>query len=358
MVQTLAVRPHEALPSVEKARALLAECRSTHEVKKIHALAQAVATAARGTEIGLDASEIVLWAKRRIGELSIALPKAPSGNARVSPESGVRTQAKQDALAVYGLTKQRVSEAEKIAVMPEADLRQYMAASRKHGEAPTLLGAVSLARISDSERRLVIAKLGDVPQVSRAIQEARRELAIEKLNSTAAKEAKRIEGVYDVIVIDPPWPMEKIERDVRPNQIEFDYPTMSEDELRVLKVPCTHDAHVWLWTTHRFLPMAFRLLEAWALKYVCTFVWHKPGGYQPVGLPQYNCEFAIYARRGAPKFVSTKSLNVCFEAPRGKHSEKPEVFYELVRRVTAGRRLDMFNRRRIEGFDRWGKEAG
>jgi N6-adenosine-specific RNA methylase IME4 len=162
---------------------------------------------------------------------------------------------------------------------------------------------------------------------------------------------------YDVVVIDPPWPMEKIERDVRPKQSTMDYPTMTEDELGDLEISMAKDCHVWLWTTHRFMPMAFRLLARWGLKYVCTFVWYKPGGFQPVGLPQYNCEFALYARRGSPKFKTTKEFDVCFRAPRGKHSEKPEQFYETVRRVCAGRKLDMFNRRKIQGFDGWGKEA-
>jgi len=192
---------------------------------------------------------------------------------------------------------------------------------------------------------------------SAALREIKRQEIVAKLEDTAAKEVKALDGVYDVIVIDPPWPMQKIERDVRPNQTEFDYPTMSEAELAAMTMPAADDCHLWLWTTHKFLPMAFRCLDYWEFNYVCMFVWHKPGGFQPIGLPQYNCEFAIYARRGTPSFIDTKAFPVCFQAPRGGHSEKPEDFYGIIRRVTAGRRIDMFNRRQIDGFDTWGKEA-
>jgi N6-adenosine-specific RNA methylase IME4 len=199
-------------------------------------------------------------------------------------------------------------------------------------------------------------KTGEIPAAA-AIREMKRDEIVATLEDTKTKEVKAASGVYDVIVIDPPWPMKKIERDERPNQSEFDYPTMSEEELAAMEIPAADNCHMWQWTTHKFLPMALRLLDGWGFKYVCCFVWHKPGGFQPIGLPQFNCEFAIYARKGTPQFIDTKAFNTCFNAPRGAHSEKPGEFYDVVRRVTAGRRIDMFNRRAIDGFDTWGNEA-
>lgn len=220
--------------------------------------------------------------------------------------------------------------------------RQYVSdAKRLRDEAPELLERVRSGELT-------------IPQ---AKTELKRAEVKQRLEQVVAREAEAPTGLFDVIVIDPPWQMEKIEREVAPNQVGFDYPTMPEEELAALHIPAADDCHMWLWTTHRFLPMALRLLGAWGFKYVCTFTWHKPGGFQPFGLPQYNCEFAVYARKGAPQFIDVKDFKVCFDAPRGAHSEKPDAFYDVVRRVTGGRRLDMFNRRAIDGFSTWGNEA-
>lgn len=236
---------------------------------------------------------------------------------------------------------------------------------------PEVKDAIRNTEIADSTTQLLeLARLTPEKQVEVArsivngaasVIDAKREIkkaeVIANLEDVKVKEAKAVEGVYDVIVIDPPWPMKKIERDIAPDQVEFDYPTMTIDEIKALEVPCADNCHVWLWTTHKYLPDALEILQAWDMKYVCTFVWHKPGGFQPFGLPQYNAEFALYARKGTPEFTDFKDFKLCFDAPRTGHSEKPDYFYELVRRVTAGRRLDMFSRRAIPGFDSWGKEA-
>jgi len=257
---------------------------------------------------------------------------------------------------------QRAVIASKLANMPKHIHKTDMQICISQPEAAAMMNvsprtvATVKAVERDAPEYIPLIESGEMT-VNRAQTEMKRTKIIEKLKDIEAVEAKSIAGLFDVITIDPPWQMEKIERYVAPNQVAFDYPTMALEEIKALQLPCADNCHVWLWTTHKYLPFAFDILKEWGLKYVCTFVWHKPGGFQPFGLPQYNSEFCLYARKGTPIFTETKQFNTCFQAPRGAHSEKPNEFYDMIRRVTAGRRLDMFNRRKIEGFETWGNEA-
>ena len=167
------------------------------------------------------------------------------------------------------------------------------------------------------------------------------------------------EGKYQTIVIDPPWPIQKIIRDDRPNQDVFDYPTMSIAEITNFDINQFADdnCHIYLWSTHKFLPIAFLILDSWGFRYQCLMVWHKPGGFQPFGMPQFNCEFILLGKKGSLAFLDTKSFPCCFNAARGKHSEKPNEFYELVRRVSPGPRIDIFARKERKGWDVYGNEV-
>jgi hypothetical protein len=73
-------------------------------------------------------------------------------------------------------------------------------------------------------------------------------------------------------------------------------------------------------------------------------------------LPQYNTEHVVYARRGTPLFIDTRDFRLGFSAPRREHSRKPSLFYDTVRRVTGGSRIDVFSREPHEGFAQYGNE--
>ncbi len=314
----------------------IAECHRVDEAKKIADKATAIcayARQAKNPEIERMAAEIRLRAKRRLGQLTRQLDRAHKigqGRKVQLPKSG---KLKADVLKEANLSTSQAHRCEQLASVSDQEFEDYLAQCRTN------------ERVASSDAL-----------TSRLIREIKRSEIAQRIAGICERDIEAITGAYDVIVIDPPWPMKKIDRDTRSSQTAFDYPIMQEDELKELLIPAADDCHVWLWTTHKYLPMGFRLLSHWQLDYVCTFVWHKPGGFQPFGLPQYNCEFALYAHQGAPFFTDLSAFKTCFQAPRTRHSEKPEEFYRLIRRVTQGRRLDMFSRRPIEGFDGWGNE--
>jgi N6-adenosine-specific RNA methylase IME4/predicted transcriptional regulator len=252
--------------------------------------------------------------------------------------------------------------------------KQLIEGGKSQREAADILGVTQATVSGDlkadknlSERAETEPEIGNTSDdtdknLSDLEQSRKREAVLREQLKVAQTPATALTKRYGTIVIDPPWPMKKIEREVRPNQVEFDYPTMDYEQLRAFRSTfqdfTADDCHVFMWTTQKFLPMALRLFEDYGVKYVLTMVWHKPGGFQPIGLPQYNCEFVLYGRIGSPDFSDTKAFNCCFNAPRAEHSRKPDAFYDLVRRVTAGERLDIFSREARDGFDQFGNETG
>src|SRR3981189_2583441 len=257
-----------------------------------------------------------------------SLPEQASSTASASPPPLIALPS----LAKLGISKTQSWRWQAIASVPDEAFEDHIASVKAGDEELTTAGVYRLAKQQRSQ---------------------------ETLAAVANRVISAPTGRYSCIVIDPPWPMEKIEREVRPNQVGFEYPTMSEDELAAFPVPdvAADDCHLFCWTTHKFLFMAQRLIPHWGFRYVSAFVWHKPGGFQPIGLPQYNCEFALYARRGTPKFVDLKQFSCCFNAPRREHSRKPDEFYDIVRRVTAAPRIDVFSREAREGFAQYGNET-
>lgn len=168
-------------------------------------------------------------------------------------------------------------------------------------------------------------------------------------------------GTYHTFVVDPPWEIEKIARDVRPKQKAMDYPSIPDEELcawgeKHLVPAARDDAHLYLWTTHKKLPLALDLVESWGFNYQCLLTWVKNVGFTPFSW-MYSTELIIFARRGNLDLLQL-GRRLDFSAKVREHSRKPDEFYDLVREVSPGPRLDMFSREARDGFDTWGGEAG
>lgn len=223
---------------------------------------------------------------------------------------------------------------------------------------------------SDDEQRRAQAALTevaperpvDIATAERAVKAQRREQQRQRHAELPAPQEPD-QAVYRCIVIDPPWPMQKIDRDVRPNQTGFDYPTMTEDDLcgpfvngsTIEDLADDRGSHLYLWTTHKFLPTALRLTETWGFRYQCLMTWVKNVGFTPFSW-MYDTEHVIFARRGDLD-VERKGLRLSFSAPTVGHSIKPDVFFDRVREASPGPRLELFARTPHEGFEPWGNEV-
>ena len=164
---------------------------------------------------------------------------------------------------------------------------------------------------------------------------------------------------YHTLVVDPPWEMQKIETDKNPSQYGFDYHTMTNQEIADFPVVphlAAEDSHLYLWATHKHLPAAFGIAEAWGFRYECLLTWRKDAGFVPFSWMR-STEFALFCRRGSLQ-LSKLGKRLDLEARRSGHSRKPDQFYDLVKEVSPEPRIDVFSRQSRCGFEAWGNEVG
>jgi len=173
------------------------------------------------------------------------------------------------------------------------------------------------------------------------------------------KKSIEIKPIYRTIVIDPPWPIEKSLRTARPNQIEMDYKTWSLEEIRnfpIKKFISKDGCHLYLWTTHKYLPDAIQILGDWGFKYHCLLTWVKNVGFTPFSF-MFSTELVLFGLMGNVAMIK-KGERLDFTADAREHSRKPDKFYDLVKRVSPDPRIDIFSREKRDGFDQWGIEVG
>jgi N6-adenosine-specific RNA methylase IME4 len=167
---------------------------------------------------------------------------------------------------------------------------------------------------------------------------------------------------YRTIVADPPWHYDGFGVGIgsgRGTKKPMPYQTMSVDEIKALPVADLADdaAHLYLWTTTKYLRSAFEVAESWGFRYAQILVWVKPTRATMLG-GAFGCnvEFALFCRRGVLAHVN-KSHTAWWEWSRSQHSRKPEAFLDMVESVSPGPYLELFSRRARFGWDYWGDES-
>lgn len=183
---------------------------------------------------------------------------------------------------------------------------------------------------------------------------------------------------YRTIVADPPWRYRSSDiltrgwhktasiGTTKPGEAEGQYTTMTNAEIAALPVSewADKDCTLYLWVTNPrlygerdgSLP-PIEIAAGWGFRYVTMLTWVKTG---PLGLGFYfrgNTEHVLFCVKGDVKIPPSQRESNVIIAAKGKHSAKPDRFYEIVERVSPGPYLELFARRRRYGWDVWGNEA-
>lgn len=177
------------------------------------------------------------------------------------------------------------------------------------------------------------------------------------------------DGGFKTIVADPPWKYSKWgAASVAPRGSAYKpagstpmpYKTMSVQEIRQLPVRslAADNCELYLWTTQKYLPDSFSVIEAWGFKYCQTLTWVKtPKGTGQGGMYCPTTEFLLLARIGRmPKKKRCDTTWFHIKRPM-RHSQKPEVFQDLIEMQTDGPRIELFARRVRDGWTVWGNEV-
>lgn len=199
-------------------------------------------------------------------------------------------------------------------------------------------------------------------------------------------------GEYRTVMADPPW------NEAGGGQIQRGanrhYPLMKTRDICALPVSAwaAEDAHLYLWVTNNFLADGLEVMKAWRFRYVTKIEWFKADldtdrfgetlamlpddgarwlaaemadDKLQMGIGQYfrgvteSCLFGVRGDCEYRKLPDGKRAQgrTGFHAPRGQHSAKPEKMRQMVELVSHGPYLEMFARRPVPNWDRWGLEA-
>jgi N6-adenosine-specific RNA methylase IME4 len=252
--------------------------------------------------------------EKRAAQQRMRRGKAPSGK---FPE-GVTGQTRDKVGAFAGMSGRTVEKVAAVVRAAERDPRKFGA----------LLEEMDRTR-----------KVDGVYRKLRQAQDETRRLAV-----------KPVDGRFRTIVVDPPYSY----RQSLAGRARPDYAVMSQKQLLALPVVDWADgeSHIYLWAPNNCLPEALELMSVWGFSFTTLLTWIKPR----FGLGSYfraSTEQCLFGVRGK---LMTRARNIPthFEAAAGRHSDKPDEFFDLVERASYPRFLEVFARKHRKHWTAWG----
>lgn len=169
---------------------------------------------------------------------------------------------------------------------------------------------------------------------------------------------------YDVIVVDPPWPINHCMnlKNFNNRKKPIGYDQMSLKNIVDLPIVnlCSDNCIMFLWVTHAMLPAGLNCLMSWGFKYHILLTWHKRNGINMYGFTR-NSELILVGYKGNGMGNCTqKGIKIptvfSISSKSLQHSQKPDWLYDMIYICYEGTRLSLFERFPRRGFDCWGNE--
>lgn len=166
---------------------------------------------------------------------------------------------------------------------------------------------------------------------------------------------------YQIIYADPPWEVKAGAANLHiPHQKTRDlqYPTMTLEEIKNLPIRdiVDNNAVLFLWSINKYVEQSYSVARAWGFIPSTMLVWcKKPKGRGLGGTFGISTEYLLFARRGTYK-AKDRHWSTWFEATRLKHSEKPQIARDLIEKCFNGSKIELFARKKSDGWDVWGNE--
>lgn len=169
---------------------------------------------------------------------------------------------------------------------------------------------------------------------------------------------------YGLILADPAWDYrDKCNSGNRGASHKYHCPPIEELKALDIQGIAAPDCLLAMWWVGPMPLEAVGLAQAWGftLKNMTGFTWVKrtKHGKRAFGMGHYtrgNAENCLFAVRGKVKRVSA-SVSQLIEAPIREHSRKPDEQYERLEALMGDiPRLELFARRKRDGWDAFGNE--